>query len=158
MALQQTSVAAVEEFQVRLAHREHNGRRISPRTGNKVLIVLHGIFERARREWSLALNPAVEIERHPGRSSGDIEVCSPEEIWALVRSAGDERDAAIYAIAAFTGLRIRRAQRLHWRNVDFARSVIRVRASYAQGELGVPNSGKVHSVPMVADVGRHLAA
>jgi hypothetical protein len=39
-----------------------------------------------------------------------------------------------------------------------SRSVIRVRASYAEGELSVPKSGKVRSVPMVLDVGRHLAS
>jgi integrase len=156
-ALEQISVAAVEEFQARLAHREHHGRRISPRTRNKILIVLHGIFKRARRVWSLPINPAAEIERDSGRSSGDIEVYSPEEVWALVRSAADERDAATYATAAFTGLRMGELRGLHWRDVDFARSVVRVRASYAQGELSVPKSGKVRSVPMVPDVGRHLA-
>jgi integrase len=46
---------------------------------------------------------------------------------------------------------------LRWRDVDFPRSVIRVRASYAAGELSVPKSGKVRSVPMVDEVGQHLA-
>jgi integrase len=38
--------------------------------------------------------------------SGDIDVFSPEEVWALVRAAGDVRDTAIYITAAFTGLRM----------------------------------------------------
>ncbi len=38
-----------------------------------------------------------------------------------------------------------------------SRSVIRVRASYAAGELSVPKSGKVRSVPMVAEVAEKLA-
>ena len=46
---------------------------------------------------------------------------------------------------------------LRWRDVDFPRSVIRVRASYAAGELSVPKSGKVRSVPMVDEVAQHLA-
>ena len=46
---------------------------------------------------------------------------------------------------------------LRWRDVDFPRSVIRVRASYAAGELSVPKSGKVRSVPMVDDVAQRLA-
>jgi hypothetical protein len=32
------------------------------------------------------------------RSSGDIDVFSPEEVLALVRAAGDEQDAAIEAV------------------------------------------------------------
>jgi integrase len=35
--------------------------------------------------------------------------------------------------------------------------VIRVRASYAAGELSVPKSGKVRSVPMVDEVAQRLA-
>ena len=37
-----------------------------------------------------------DVEKFPQRSSGDIQVFSPEEVWALVRAAGDEQDAAIY--------------------------------------------------------------
>ena len=46
---------------------------------------------------------------------------------------------------------------LRWRDVDFPRSVIRVRASYSEGELSVPKSGKVRSVPMVDEVAQRLA-
>ena len=94
MALERIGVTAVEKFQSQLAHREHNGRRISPRTRNKVLIVLHGIFERARRVWSLPLNPAADIERHPQRSSGDIEVYSPEEVAGRAECA-EVREGAL---------------------------------------------------------------
>jgi len=63
-------------------------------------------------------------------SSGDIEVFSPEEVWALVRAAASEQDAAIFMTAAFTGLRRGELLALRWREVDFSGSVIRVRASY----------------------------
>jgi integrase len=36
----------------------------------------------------------------------DIQVFSPEEVWALVRAAAVEQDGAIFLTAAFTGLRI----------------------------------------------------
>jgi integrase len=41
----------------------------------------------------------------PQQRSGDIEVYSPEEVWALVRAAASSQDTAIYLTAAFTGLR-----------------------------------------------------
>ncbi len=59
--------------------------------------------------------------------------------------------------AAFTGLRRGELIALHWRDVDFAGSVIRVRASYHEGVLSTPKSGKVRSVPMAADVASALA-
>ncbi len=46
---------------------------------------------------------------------------------------------------------------LRWRDVDFPRSVVRVRASYAAEELSVPKSGKVRSEPMVDEVAQALA-
>lgn len=107
--------------------------------------------------WPLPTNPAAELERHPDRQSGDIDVYAPEGVWALARAAFDERDAAVYITAAFTGLRMGELRALRWRDVDFPRSVIHVRASYAEGELSVPKSGKVRSVPMVPEVAHTLA-
>ena len=45
---------------------------------------------------------------------------------------------------------------LRWRDVDFAGSVLRVRASYAGGALTTPKSGKVRSVPLAPEVARRL--
>jgi integrase len=84
-------------------------------------------------------------------------VFSPEEVMALVRAANSEQDGAIFLTAAFTGLRRGELLALRWREVDFAGSTIRVRASYAAGELTTPKSGKVRSVPMAPDVGEALA-
>ena len=105
----------------------------------------------------MPLNPAADVERHPDRQSGDIEVFSPEEVHAVLRAAHDERDAAVYGTAAFAGLRMGELRALRWRDVDFRRSVIRVRASYAAAELSVPKSGEVRSVPMVDEVAQRLA-
>lgn len=118
---------------------------------------MHGIFGRAMKVWGLPSNPVAAVERHPQRSSGDLEVYSPEEVHALVRAAASEQDSAIFLTAAFTGLRRGELLALRWRDVDFAGSVIRVRASYAGGALTLPKSGKVRSVPMAPEVARALA-
>lgn len=156
--LEDISPVMIENWQAQLARREYRGRLLTPRTRNKVLVVLHGIFQRARKVWGLPLNPVAQVERHPERNSGDIEVYSPEEVHALVRAAADERDAAVYLTAAFTGLRMGELRALRWREVDFSRSVVRARASYAAGYVSTPKSGKVRSVPLVDDVARRLAA
>jgi integrase len=123
----------------------------------KLLAMVHGIFKRARKVWGLKVNPAVDVEKPPLHSTGDIEVFSPEEVSALVRAAASEQDAAIFLTAAFTGLRRGELIALHWRDVDFAGSVIRVRAGYHEGVLSTPKSGKVRSVPMAPDVASALA-
>ena len=82
---------------------------------------------------------------------------SPEEVWALVRAAASEQDGAIFMTAAFTGLRRGELIALRWRDVDFAGSLVRVRASYAGGALTAPKSGKVRSVPLAPEVAKALA-
>jgi integrase len=129
----------------------------SARTRNKLLIQLHGILRRARRVYGLPTNAAAEVEKFPQRSSGDIQVFSPEEVWALVRAAASEQDAAIFLTAAFTGLRMGELLALPWRDVDFAGQTLRVRASYYNGHLSTPKSGKVRAVPLAPDVASALA-
>jgi integrase len=112
----------------------------SPRSHNKLIVLLHGIFARARKVYGLRLNPVAEVQKFPQQRSGDIEVYSPEEVWALVRAAASDQDAAIYLTAAFTGLRRGELIALRWRDVDFAGSAIRVRSSFAGGALTTPQS------------------
>ena len=130
---------------------------LSNRSKNKLLIQLHGIFRRAQIVWAVPVNPLARVEKHPMRSSGDIEVFSPEEVWALVRAAANEVDAAIYLTAPFTGLRMGELLALRWRDVDFTGATIRVRGSWAGGVLTTPKSGKVRAVPVAPDLASALA-
>src|SRR3954451_7320712 len=130
----------------------------SNRTVAKYLVVLHGIFRRAMTVWGLPRNPAAEVERPRFRVSDDIDAFSLEEVHALVRAAGSEQDACLYLTAAFTGLRLGELLALQWRDVDFTGEAIRVRRSYnVHGGVGTPKSGKVRSVPIVAEVAQALA-
>ena len=148
---------ALEDVTTKAIERWIGGFQGSPRMKNKLLIELHGILRRARKVWGLKENAAAEVEKVPQRSSGDIEVFSPEEVWALVRVAATEQDAALYLTAAFTGLRMGELLALRWRDVDFSGSVVRVRASYYNGALTTPKSGKVRAVPLAPDVAEALA-
>jgi integrase len=129
----------------------------SPRTRNKLLVVMHGVLGRGQKVWGLQNNAVDGVEKQRQRSSGDLEVFSPEEVMALVRAATSEQDAAIFLTAAFTGLRRGELLALRWRDVDFTGSTIRVRSSFAAGQLTPPKSGKVRSVPMAPDVASALA-
>jgi integrase len=130
---------------------------VCPRTKNKLVTVLHGIYRRAQRVWDLSINPALNVERLREPRSLDMDVFTPEEVMALVRAAASEQDAAIVLTAAFTGLRRGELVALRWRDVDFAASLIRVRATYAHEALTTPKSGRVRSVPMAPAVAAALA-
>jgi integrase len=130
--------------------------RLSDRTINKVLVLMHGIFKRAQRAYGLVGNPVAAVERQPIRRSGDFEVLSPGEIAALARAAESEQDAALFVTAAFTGLRLGELLALRWIDVDFGKRLVHVRRAYTHRELGPPKSGRVRSVPLIDDVARAL--
>jgi integrase len=132
-------------------------RPLSNSSKNRIVTLLHGVFARACKAYDLPVNPVSGIERHPVRLAGDIEVFSPEEVWALVRAAASDQDGAIFLTASFTGLRRGELLALRWRDVDFTGSLVRVRASYAAGALTAPKSGKVRSVPLAPEVAQALA-
>jgi len=70
--------------------------RVAPRTKNKLLTIVGGVFRRAQKRFGLQRHPVLEIERLREPGQIDLEVFSPEEIMALVRAAKTEPDAAIY--------------------------------------------------------------
>ena len=142
---------AVEAWSAQLAQRMGNRTRL------KILTVFHGLMKRATRVWRLPRNPLADVEKPVQVRSTEISVFSPEEIYALVRAAESEQDAAIFLTAAFTGLRRGELVALRWRSVDFPRRHIRVVASYTERALSTPKSGRARSVPMAPAVAQALA-
>jgi integrase len=151
----------VEDISVDDVERWARELRAKPRLANatktKIIVIFHGVMERARRSYRLPHNPVAGIETPRSAAKTTIDVFSPEEVHALVRAAECEVDAAIFLTAAFTGLRQGELVALRWRDVVFAGAYIRVTASYTQGQLTTPKSGKVRSVPMAPEVAGALA-
>ena len=75
---------------------------LSAPTVNKLRWKGEAVYKRAQRVWGIAHS----LERVPHRPSGEFSILSPEEIAVLVRNAADEQDAALYATAAYAGLRL----------------------------------------------------
>jgi len=147
MAIEDVTTEVIEQWAAGLSAAQRH----------KLLIQMHGILGRAKKVYGLQVNAAAEVERFPVKASGDIQVFSPEEVWALVRAAESEQDAAVFLTAAFTGLRMGELLALRWRDVDFAGEAVRVRASYYLGQLTTPKSGKVRAVPLAPAVATALA-
>jgi len=150
--LEAITSAHVDTFRSRLVAED----RLSARTINKYLALMHGILKRAQRVYGLSANAAAGVDRQPARRSGDFEVLSAEEVEALIRAAASPQDAALYATAAYAGLRLGELRALRWRDIEFGKRLIHVRRSYVQRDEGAPKSGRVRSVPMIDQVARSL--
>ena len=145
----------IERWRAGLIPGRKQAEGLKNKTKNNLLVLLHAIFRRAVKFYGLPFNPVDNVDRFRVRSSGDIEVFSPEEVWSLVRAAKDELDATIYLTAAFTGLRRGEILALRWRDVDFPASTIRVRASYSAGQA---DDAQVRQGPIGADGSRRATA
>jgi integrase len=123
--------------------------RLSRRSIQKILVLLHAILKRAKRRGWISSNPSEDVERVTFRRSGEFNVLTPTEVAAAARAAVNEQDAALFTVAAFTGLRLGELRALRWGDIDFAKRLVHVRRSYTHGEAGPPKSGKVRSVPLI---------
>ena len=132
---------------------------IRRRTAVKLVAVLHGIFEQARKTYGLTINPARDVERLGVSYNAErYAFYTPEEVHALVRAAENRQDGAIYLTAAFTGSRMGEVLALRLRDVDFDGDSIRIFGGVDVVErVGTPTSGKGRTVPMVTAVAQTLA-
>lgn len=151
-ALEQVTTERIDTFRARLLAEGCLTRR----SAQKVMVLLYGILKRAKRCKWIATNPAEDVERISVKRSGDFNVLSPLQVEAVARAAANAQDAAIFTVAAFTGLRLGELRALRWGDVDFANRTIIVRSSYTHGAPGRPKSGKVRSVPLIDQAARAL--
>jgi integrase len=152
LRLEAVTAARIDAYRARLVEEG----RLSARTINKRLVVLHGVLGRAMRVYGLRSNAASLVDRQPLRRSGDFAVLSPVEVEALARAAEDEQDAALFRVAAFTGLRLGELRALRWADVDFTKRLVHVRRNFTHGTVGAPKSGKVRSVPLIDQASKAL--
>jgi integrase len=146
-ALNAITAAHVDGFR---ESRLEDGR--SAATINKQLRILHGIFKRAVKAFGLRSNPVAGVDRQPHQDSGLFDVLNVPQIMAVARAGATAQDRALYITAAFTGLRMGELRALEWSDVDFGKRLIHVRRNYVKGDLALPKSGKVRSVPMTDHV------
>lgn len=157
--LERVTTKMVEEWRAGLLKPDPRTKKARhPRTVNKIVTELHGIFERARRVWpGLPPNPVADVEALRYRQKAELEVYSPDEVRALARAGADEQDAAAFLTLALSGLRLGELRALRVRDVDFAREALRVVRSYTHNALTEPKSGKGRTVPMAPEVATALA-
>ncbi|MGH2973434.1 MAG: tyrosine-type recombinase/integrase [Solirubrobacterales bacterium] len=130
---------------------------LSRRSVQKVLVLLHGILKRAKRRKWIPTNPAEDAERVSVKRSGDFNVLTPEQVFAVTRAAETDLAASIITVAAFTGLRLGELRSLRWTDVDFIGRTVFVRRNLpCGGDEKRPKGEKVRSVPLVDQAARVL--
>jgi integrase len=121
--------------------------QLSRRSIQKILVMVHGVLKRAKRRKWIVANPAEDAERVTVSRSGDFSVLTPEEVESLARAASCEQDAAIFIVAAFTGLRLGELRGLRWGDVDFARRTPRRRSPERRERLVDVAAHEPHVLP-----------
>ncbi len=130
---------------------------LSRRSIQKFLVLLHGIMKRAKRRKWITSNPSEDVERVTVRPTGDFTVLSPVEVAAVAQASTSNHLAALFTVAAFTGLRLGEIRALRWADIDFAGRMVMVRRNHpSHGDEKAPKSGKVRSVPLIDQAARVL--
>jgi integrase len=135
-----------------------NGGRLSDRNANKLLAELRSILNWAAEDYRLSENVANGIRKHKELTSERPDFYSVEEVEALVRAAASPRDALMYRVAAFAGLRRGELVSLRWRHVDFARSFVHVVDNVSAGQDVRVKDEEGRTVPLAPQLAEALAA
>ncbi len=153
----ETPIEAIDADRIEAFRQKQLGSgKLSRRTVQKQLVLLHGILKRAKANGWIPANPADDVERVNVRVDSDFNVLSVEQVEAVAREAEGMFGAAII-VAAYTGLRTGELRALRWRDIDFLAANVHVRHNMpAGGEEGAPKSGKARSVPLMDDAARVL--
>ncbi len=154
---------------------------LSPRSVQKVLVLLHGVFKLAKRRDLIRSNPSADAERVTVEDSGTFNVLEPTGFEIVYRAAlgelderesdardGDAIDAlteqdrllhgAALSTACYAGLRLGELRDLQWRNVDFVGSVVRIEFGFTRGERSTPKGKRARATPMFPVLAERLAA
>jgi integrase len=121
--------------------------QLSDRTAQKIMVLVHGVFARAKRKGWIAENPAAEVDKVTLNASDEFNILEPDQVAALAQAAG--RLGPLFTVAAFTGLRCPgELIALRWEHVDFANRIIHVVRNFTLGAEGPPKGKRRRSVPM----------
>jgi len=172
------TTADIESFLARL-----DTQSVSKRTVNKHRQVICSVLEHAVRQpqrFGITENVARATSKRREPPPAVLDFYESEEVAALARAAregrhrdpsrpaksdaerrertiADEQDAALYTVAAFTGLRLGELLALRWRNVSYERGALTVAAAMSAGQVASPKWGRVRTVPLATPAAEELA-
>lgn len=114
------------------------GLSISAKRINNVLVPLRGVLGDAFGDGVIERNPAARIKNLPHRTE-EPDPLSPDEIHTfLAKCEGQIKNLFRFAIC--TGLRTSELIALEWGDIDWNRSIVRVRRASVRKQVKVPKT------------------
>jgi integrase len=131
---------------------------LDPSTIRNALMPLRVVFRRAVERGELGVNPATGI-RLPAVRGRRERFAGPDEAAKLIEAVPED-DRAIWATAAYAGLRLGELRALEHGDVDLEAGLIRVQRSWdpKEGPIEPKSRAGTRTVPIVAALRGHLAA
>lgn len=130
---------------------------LSGRTINKTLALAHGVFKLAMELHALPTNPVATARRAKQRRRKLEQYLTAPEVLELSAHAESSQDAALYELAAWTGLRWGELKALRFGDIDFAGGYAYVNRNHpCHGDEDTPKSGKPRAVPLWDQAARVL--
>jgi integrase len=150
-----TPIAAITTEDIEGLRRELLGK-VSRRTAQKNLVIVHGLLAFAKRRGWTSRNVAADAEKVTVTRAPEFAVLSAAEVFDVARHAIDQTIAAIIVVGAFTGLRLGELRALRWRDVDFTGQLVHVRRNLPRSQERRPKGKLARSVPLVDQAARAL--
>ena len=135
-----------------------NGLKVAARTKRNFKVNIVTLFEYARSSKHLSRDRKTEAEHLDSIvvKGTDIEVFSPGEFAKLLSNAGEDLTPYL-AIRAFAGIRDAEINRMEWKHVKWAESLIEVPAALAKKTRGKKSHGLRRLVPIQPNLAQWLA-
>jgi len=159
---------------------------ISARTVNIHRQILHSIFEHSRRADTFGLreNPVAGTLKRPEEGARPIETFEPKELREIATAARsglhrkrsgyahsvfseeteqerrqtNRQDAALFIVAACTGLRMGELLALRWADVDFEAGIVTASRAMSDGEEKSTKSRRLRPIPLADQAASELSA
>jgi integrase len=146
--LEELSVRKVEQFYRTLQTEGRKGTSVtqgeglSPKTVSNVAGVLHRSMRDAVRWGHIANNPIINAIK-PSKKSPEMLSWQPNELGAFIEHTHNDRHAALWQLAATTGMRRGELLGLRWDDVDFKNKKISIhRARIRAGNAVIEETPK----------------
>jgi integrase len=126
--LEELTARRVETFYKDLQQPKDGDQGLSAKTIANIAGVLKTSMRDAVRLGYLAVNPISEARRPKGRSP-EMKAWQPDELGRFLEVASDDHQAAIWQLAATTGMRRGELLGLRWTDINFDEGILTIRTT-----------------------------
>lgn len=140
LRIDRITTALVQRFiAAKVDETSKRGSPLTPKTIQNCARVLTKIFNTAVDWQMLVRSPFVRVVL-PRVERREMDFLRPDEVRRLLDSAPSDASRCLFLVAVSTGMRQGELLALQWEDIDWGRSVIRVRRTLSLGKLQSPKT------------------